>query len=366
MWGARWRCRSRPLRDRRRYRARRRSGLGPACTTVRRNDDMMVGKKARQGAKRCGRPLAAGGRLRAALADRYTIERELGRGGIATVYLAEDLKHHRKVAVKVLKPQLAAVLGPERFLREIEIAAALTHPHILPLYDSGEADGLLFYVMPYVEGESLRDRLNREKQLSIDEAIHITTSVCSALDHAHRHGVIHRDLKPENILLYEGQPLVADFGIALAVSVAGGNRVTQTGISLGTPQYMSPEQATGDRPVDGRSDIYSLGCVLYEMFTGEPPHIGNTVQSIIAKVLTDKPQSVRVIRETIPEHVDLALQKALAKLPADRWTTPSQFADALQGKVGTLATIKPRVAPLSRERMRDPLLVGLAVLAMIG
>src|SRR5437588_390271 len=198
--------------------------------------------------------------LKSALGGRYEVDREIGRGGMATVYLARDVRHNRKVALKVLNPELAAVVGVDRFLAEIQVTANLQHPNLLPLFDSGEADGLLFYVMPYVEGESLRDRLNREKQLSIDEAIHITTSVCSALDHAHRHGVIHRDLKPENILLYEGQPLVADFGIALAVSVAGGNRVTQTGISLGTPQYMSPEQATGDRPVDGRSDIYSLGC----------------------------------------------------------------------------------------------------------
>src|SRR5881296_2096087 len=239
-------------------------------------------------------------RLTAALAGRYAIERELGAGGMATVYLARDLRHDRDVALKVLRPELAAVLGAERFLREISISARLDHPHILTLIDSGESDGFLWYVLPYVRGESLRDKLTREHRLTVEAAVRITTHVANALDHAHRHGVIHRDLKPENILLYEGQPLVADFGIALAVSVAGGSRVTQTGISLGTPQYMSPEQATGDRPVDGRSDIYSLACVLYEMLTGEPPHIGNTVQSIIAKVLTDKPQSVRLLRETIP------------------------------------------------------------------
>src|SRR5678815_2781486 len=213
-------------------------------------------------------------RLVSALGDRYRIERELGKGGMATVYLAEDLRHGRKVAVKVLLPELAAVLGAERFLSEIHVTAALQHPHILPLFDSGQANGQLYYVMPYVEGESLRTRLAREKQLPIDEAIRITREVASALDYAHRRGVIHRDIKPENILLQDGTALVADFGIALAVSKAGGTRLTQTGLSLGTPHYMSPEQATGDHAVDGRSDIYSLGAALYEMLTGDPPFTG--------------------------------------------------------------------------------------------
>ena len=308
----------------------------------------------------------AAAQLRHALGGRYDIDRQIGRGGMATVFLARDVRHHRNVALKVLDPELGAVLGGERFLAEIQVTANLQHPNLLPLFDSGEADGLLFYVMPYVEGESLRGRLEREKQLPIDDALHITTAVCGALEHAHRRGVVHRDLKPENILLHEGQPLIADFGIALAVSVAGGSRVTQTGISLGTPQYMSPEQATGDRAVDGRSDVYSLGCVLYEMLTGEPPHIGSTVQSIIAKVLTDKPQSVRVLRDTVPEHVDLALQKALAKLPADRWATAAQFADALNGRAATLASVAAASgAASSRARWMVPALIA-AGAAVVG
>src|SRR6187397_2994458 len=227
------------------------------------------------------------------LALRYDVEREIGEGGMATVYLARDLRHDRPVALKVLKPELGAVLGADRFLTEIKVTANLQHPNLLPLFDSGEADGLLFYVMPFVEGESLRARLEREKQLPIDEAIRISVAIANALDYAHSHGVIHRDLKPENILLQAGQPVIADFGIALAVSKAGGNRITQTGLSLGTPQYMSPEQATGDRVIDGRTDIYSLGAMTYEMLTGEPPHIGHTSQAIIARLLTDKPRSVR-------------------------------------------------------------------------
>jgi hypothetical protein len=269
--------------------------------------------------------------LTSALAGRYTIERQVGEGGMATVYLARDVKHNRRVALKVLRPELGFVLGPERFLSEIETTANLQHPHLLPLFDSGEADGLLFFVMPFVEGETLRHRLERERQLPIDEAIRLATSVASALDYAHRHHVIHRDLKPENILLHDGQPLVTDFGIALAVSNAGGSRITQTGLSLGTPQYMSPEQATGDRVLDARSDIYSLGCVLFEMLTGDAPHSASTSQAIIAKVLTEKAPSARTLRDTVPEHIDLAIQKALSKLAADRFATAAEFADALTG-----------------------------------
>ena len=210
--------------------------------------------------------------LKQSLSERYDIKREIGAGGMATVYLAQDLRHDRPVALKLLNPELGAVLGPERFLSEIRVTANLQHPNLLPLFDSGAVDGLLYYVMPFVEGETLRARLNREKQLPVDEAVRMTVAVANALDYAHSHGVIHRDLKPENILLQAGQPVIADFGIALAVSNAGGNRITQTGLSLGTPQYMSPEQATGDRVIDGRSDIYSLGAVAYEMLTGEPPH----------------------------------------------------------------------------------------------
>ena len=215
-------------------------------------------------------------RLNAALEGRYRIERELGEGGMATVYLADDIKHERKVALKVLKPELAAIVGAERFLTEIKTTANLTHPHILPLHDSGEADSFLFYVMPFVEGETLRDHINREKQLPVDEAVRIATAVANALDHAHRHKVIHRDIKPANILLQDGEPVVADFGIALAVGAAGGTRLTETGLSLGTPHYMSPEQATGDQTVGPATDTYALGCVLYEMLVGEPPYSGST------------------------------------------------------------------------------------------
>src|SRR4026209_2049467 len=220
-------------------------------------------------------------RLAAAVADRYRIERELGQGGMATVYLAQDLKHDRKVALKVLKPELAAVLGGERFVVEIKTTAALQHPHILPLFDSGEAGGFLYYVMPYIEGETIREKLTRETQFGIDEAIRIATEVADALDYAHRHGVIHRDIKPENLLLHDGRPMVMDFGIALALSAAAGGRMTETGMSLGTPHYMSREQATAGKELTPRSDIYSLGCVLYEMLAGSPPHVGATAREIV-------------------------------------------------------------------------------------
>ncbi len=282
--------------------------------------------------------------LATSLGDRYRIERELGRGGMATVYLARDLKHDRDVAIKVLDPELGAVLGAERFLSEIRVTANLQHPNLLPLFDSGAADGLLYYVMPYVEGETLRHRLEREKQLPIDEAVRIAVAVANALSYAHQHGVIHRDLKPENILLQHGQPVIADFGIALAVSNAGGQRVTQTGLSLGTPQYMSPEQATGDRAIDGRTDIFSLGAVLYEMLTGEPPHTGNTAQAVIARLMTERPRPVRASRETVPEHIEHAIDVALAKLPADRFSTAADFARALQGDASVTYGAPPRRA----------------------
>jgi len=268
-------------------------------------------------------------RLSTALADRYRIERELGAGGMATVYLAHDVKHDRKVALKVLRPELAAVIGPERFLAEIRTTANLQHPHILPLFDSGEVQGTVFYVMPFIEGESLRDRLTREKQLPVGDAIRIASQVASALDYAHRHDVIHRDIKPENILLHDGSALVADFGIALAASRAGGTRMTETGMSLGTPQYMSPEQAMGERTLDARTDVYALGVTLYEMLGGEPPFTGPTAQAIVARVLSENPRSLSALRPTVPLHVDAAIRTALQKLPADRFGTAAAFADAL-------------------------------------
>jgi eukaryotic-like serine/threonine-protein kinase len=268
-------------------------------------------------------------RLTTALANRYRIERHLGEGGMATVYLAHDLKHERKVAVKVLRPELAAVLGADRFVQEIKTTAALQHPHILPLFDSGEANAFLYYVMPYVEGETLRDKLNRETQLGIDEAVRIAREVADALDYAHRHGVIHRDIKPENVLLHDGRPMVADFGIALAVSAAAGGRMTETGLSLGTPHYMSPEQATADKHVTSRSDVYSLGCVLYEMLAGEPPHTGASAQAIVMKIVTDPVRPVTDLRKTVPAHVAAAVATALEKLPADRFETARAFAEAL-------------------------------------
>jgi len=267
-------------------------------------------------------------RLKTALTDRYVIKHELGAGGMATVYLADDVRHGRQVALKLLKPELGAVLGGGRFLREIHIAAGLNHPHILTLHDSGEVDGLLFYVMPYVAGESLRQKLERQTQLSIDESIELTRQVASALDYAHRQGVVHRDIKPENILLQEGQAVVADFGIARALRVAGGERLTETGLSLGTPHYMSPEQATGTQELDGRSDVYSLACVLYEMLAGDPPFLGPTAPAIIARQLVDPPPSLRTVRQTVPEELERAIEKALAKVPADRYDTAGAFVEA--------------------------------------
>ncbi len=269
-------------------------------------------------------------RLRSALADRYTIERELGSGGMATVYLAQDRKHHRKVAIKILKPELAAALGPERFLREIEIAAGLTHPHILPLHDSGEADGLLYYVMPFVEGQTLRGRLEREKQLPLEDALAITRDIAEALSYAHSHGVVHRDVKPENILFQVGHAVVSDFGIARAITAAAGGNLTETGIAVGTPAYMSPEQAAGSRELDGRSDIYSLGCVLFEMLAGAPPYAGPTAQAIMARRLTEPVPSLHAVRETVPDAVEQAIGQALARVPADRFATAQQFAEALR------------------------------------
>src|SRR4051794_37209376 len=268
-------------------------------------------------------------RISGALSTRYRLEQEIGAGGMATVYLAQDLRHDRRVAVKGLRPELAAGIGAERFLAEIKLTANLQHPHILPLFDSGQADSFLFYVMPFVEGESLRDRLNREKQLPIDDAVRIASEVASALDYAHRHGVIHRDIKPENILLHDGSALVADFGIALAASKAGGTRITETGMSIGTPHYMSPEQAMGEREITARSDIYALGAVTYEMLIGEPPFTGPTAQAIVAKVLTEEPRPLLPRRRSIPPEVEETVLTALEKLPADRFGSAQEFAAGL-------------------------------------
>ena len=267
--------------------------------------------------------------LQAALEGRYAIERPVGEGGMATVYLARDVKHGRKVAIKVLRPELAARLGSERFLQEIKVTANLQHPNILPLYDSGATDQFLYYVMPYVEGESLRAKMRHDQQLSVEDTVAISRSVAAALDYAHEHGIVHRDIKPENVLLQRGQALVADFGIALAVSAAGGQRLTEIGISLGTPHYMSPEQAAGDRTLDARSDIYSLGAVTYEMLTGDPPHPANTVQGVIGKILSERPSPISQSRDLVPANVEAAVHRAIAKSPADRFTRASQFADAL-------------------------------------
>jgi eukaryotic-like serine/threonine-protein kinase len=303
-------------------------------------------------------------RLKASLAGRYRIERELGQGGMATVYLAEDLKHDRKVAIKVLRPELAAVIGAQRFLAEIKTTANLQHPHILPLHDSGEVNGTVYYVMPFVEGESLRDRLTREKQLSIAEVVRIATEVAGALDYAHRHRVIHRDIKPENILLHDGQALVVDFGIALAVSKSdGGTRMTETGMSLGTPHYMSPEQAMGERDLDARTDVYALGCVAYEMLVGEPPFSGPTAQAIIAKVMTERPTAPSATRDTVPEGVEDAVLRAISKLPVDRFATAAEFAASLAGAED--GRPRHRRASLAQSRTDRRTLVALAVLAAL-
>jgi len=313
-------------------------------------------------------------RLAAALADRYRLESELGAGGMATVYAAHDLRHNRRVAVKVLRPELAAVIGEERFLSEIQTTANLQHPHILPLFDSGAADGFLFYVMPFVEGETLRSRLSREKQLPIRDATHVAAEVADALDYAHRHGVIHRDIKPENILLHDRRALVADFGIALAASKAGGTRMTETGMSLGTPQYMSPEQAMGEREITARSDIYALGCVLYEMLVGEPPFTGPTAQSIVAKMMIDDPRPPSASRRSIPAALEEATLRALERLPADRFSSAAEFVTALRGGAPTGArALAPRAAAATTRARADRtrgillgLLVAAAALAVWG
>jgi serine/threonine protein kinase/Flp pilus assembly protein TadD len=291
-------------------------------------------------------------RLRDSLSQSYSIDRELGKGGMATVYLAQDVKHDRVVALKVLHPDLAASLGPDRFLREIKLAARLNHPHILPLFDSGEADGFLFYVMPYVEGESLRERLDREQQLNIDEAVHHGRAIASALDYAHRQGIVHRDIKPENVMLYEGEAMVMDFGIAKAVSAAGSETLTQTGMMVGTPAYVSPEQAAGETNLDGKSDQYSLACVVYEMITGERPFAGATPQAIMAKRFSETPRPLRAIRSNVPESVEKAVGRAMSTDSGARYSTTAQFGQALaSGSLETPTnTAAIPVAPVSAAK----------------
>jgi eukaryotic-like serine/threonine-protein kinase len=306
-------------------------------------------------------------RLNTALEGRYSVREEIGAGGMATVYIADDLRHDRSVALKVLKPELAAVVGAERFLTEIKVTAGLQHPNILPLFDSGEADSFLFYVMPHVEGESLRDRLDRERQLSVDEGVRLTISVAQALDHAHRKGVVHRDIKPANILLQDGEPVVADFGIALAVD-AGKGRLTETGLSIGTPYYMSPEQATGDSSVGPTSDVYSLACVLYEFLAGEPPYGGGTAQAVLGRIIAGAPVSVTERRPTAPGHVDAALRKALEKIPADRFGSAAEFAKALGDESfrygGTTETAGPQQAT-GQSRGVNLVLAGVTAVALL-
>jgi TolB-like protein/Flp pilus assembly protein TadD len=309
--------------------------------------------------------------LQTALAERYRVQHELGRGGMATVYLAEDVRHGRPVAVKVLKSELAAAIGPERFLREIEISARLHHPHILPLYDSGEADGFLYYVMPQVEGESLRDRLTREKQLPLDDSLQIAREVADALSYAHSRGVVHRDIKPDNILLESGHAVVADFGIARAIDAAGEDQLTATGLAIGTPAYMSPEQAAGSKDLDGRSDLYSLGCVLYEMLAGQPPFTGPTVESLVHQHLTVQPPNITGIRPAVPASVAAALDRALAKTPADRFSPVALFAEALGRRESAAAQDSSRAAaapqPVAPSRGVSRLaMAGVAAAVVIG
>ncbi|UCD25496.1 MAG: protein kinase [Gemmatimonadota bacterium] len=306
-------------------------------------------------------------RLTASLADRYRIEREIGRGGMATVYLAHDIRHNRDVALKLLDPELAASVGHERFLREIEIAAKLTHPNILPLLDSGDVEGLLFYTMPYVEGESLRARLDRDEQLPMDEALQITSEVAAALTYAHGEQIIHRDIKPENILISSGHAVVADFGIAKAVTAAGGDALTETGLVVGTPAYMSPEQAGGDRRIDGRSDVYALACVFYHMVVGEPPFTGPSAQAVLARHAVDPVSPVSTVRSTVPVGVDVVLAKALAKVPADRYATAALFAEALSQASTVEVPIASRVRRASWSKWLMPLAgAAMVALALLG
>ncbi|MFN2400230.1 MAG: protein kinase [Gemmatimonadaceae bacterium] len=315
---------------------------------------------------RVSRPLAAVPMLgamdlleqvKSALGERYVVDREVGRGGMAVVFLAHDRKHHRRVAIKVLRTEVAHHIGADRFVREIEIAANITHPHVLPLYDSGQAGDIVYYVMPYVEGETLRHHLDREKQLGLDESLHIASEVADAVGYAHGLGIVHRDLKPENVLLEAGHAVVSDFGIARAITAAGGSSLTETGIALGTPAYMSPEQATGDGPVDARSDVYALGCLLYELLAGQPPFTGATAQAILARKLVGDYPPLSVVRDAVPENVQRAIHRALARVPADRFATAKDFADSLR------AAAPHRTA---HSRRWPVWLAGAAALAIVG
>ncbi|HEU4990079.1 MAG TPA: protein kinase [Gemmatimonadaceae bacterium] len=307
-------------------------------------------------------------RLNTALAGRYRIERHLGEGGMASVYLCEDLKHDRHVALKLLKPELSAVLGGDRFVQEIKTTAALQHPHILPLFDSGVADGFLFYVMPFIDGETLRDKLNRETQLSIDEALRIARELLDALQYAHEHGIVHRDVKPENILLHGGHAMIADFGIALAVSAAAGGRMTETGLSLGTPHYMSPEQATAEKEITARSDVYSVASVLYEMLAGQPPHVGGPAQQVIMRIITERARPVSELRKNVPPNVVAAIEKALEKLPADRFDSARAFSEALGNTGFTTARVGAEAASGSTRKggLFTPLFVGVLAVATLA
>jgi serine/threonine-protein kinase len=311
-------------------------------------------------------------RVKAALVDRYAVEREIGRGGMARVFLATELHPRRQVAIKVLDPDVAAALGPDRFLREVDLASKLTYPHILPIFAAGEAGGLLYYTMPYVAGESLRERIEREKQLPLADAVRIAREVADALGYAHKHDIIHRDIKPENILLESGHAMVADFGIARAISAAGGDRLTETGIAVGTPAYMSPEQSLGERALDSRTDVYALGCVLYEMLAGVPPITGPTAQAIVARRMAEPPPSIRTVREVVPEQVERVTLKALARVPADRFASAEQFADALleasTARASGKGTALQRRAIVRRAAawLVPPALVALAIIVLTG
>ncbi len=299
--------------------------------------------------------------LGTALAGRYLVEGHIGKGGMATVYRARDLKHDRDVALKVLNPELGAMLGAERFLTEIKVTATLQHPNLLTLIDSGEANGLLYYVMPLLEGETLRARLQREGPLSVDESVRIAIGIANALAYAHARGVIHRDLKPENIILQHGQPIVVDFGIALALRNAGGTRLTHTGMSIGTPQYMSPEQAAGEREIDGRADIYALGTLLFEMLAGEVPHAGPTAQAVIAKVMTTEARMVTTVRPSVPDRVSAVIHKALSRSPDDRYASADDFVHALAPR-----TIGETMSPLTTSMPVAPVMSGHSTPTLAG